>query len=244
MKSTKITKFLALAAVILLFAITAAGCAEVTFRYTDDGTDRYQTITVRVDGEYAARNGYDVSKVLAAVSDAFSDEGYRTEVNEQDCTVVAKLEITDNFEGIVGSGYVEDSVDSKKRFFYTDFVHEGHTAFTPSDDGIYNHVYFTVLQKSLQFSDGQDIIELDKLKIYYEYATSFRQTFAENGEEYRDGELKVLKFDTSSDAVVRYRYRRFDRWAWYLTLAAATLIGASWATVKKIKKTKNQKSIR
>ena len=204
---------------------------------------KYQTVTVKIDGEYLERNGYDKTEVLSAVSDAFLEEGYETEIVEKSDTVIAKLELTEDHEGIVGSGYVEDRVTEKKRFFYTDFVHEGHTAFSPSEDGVYNYVYFTVLQKSLQISGGQDIIEIDKLKIYYEYATIFRQTFAENGEEYFDGELKVLRYDTSSDAAVTYRYRRFDRWAWYGTLASVSVAFATWIVIAKIKKTKIQKSI-
>lgn len=243
MKTSKKLKIFALAALLTLFALTAAGCAEVTFRYTDDGVKKYQTVTVKIDGEYLERNGYDKTEVLSAVSDAFSEEGYETEIVEKSCTVIAKLELTEDHEGIVGSGYVEDRVTEKKRFFYTDFVHEGHTAFSPSDDGVYNYVYFTVLQKSLQISGGQDIIEIDKLKIYFEYATIFRQTFAENGEEYFDGELKILRYDTSSDAAVTYRYRRFDRWAWYGTLAAVSVAFATWIVIAKIKKTKIQKSI-
>lgn len=243
MKTSKKLKIFALAALLTLFALTAAGCAEVTFRCTDDGVKKYQTVTVKIDGEYLERNGYDKTEVLSAVSDAFSEEGYETEIVEKNNTVIAKLELTEDHEGIVGSGYVEDRVTEKKRFFYTDFVHEGHTAFSPSDDGVYNYVYFTVLQKSLQISGGQDIIEIDKLKIYYEYATIFRQTFAENGEEYFDGELKILRYDTSSDAAVTYRYRRFDRWAWYGTLAAVSVAFATWIVIAKIKKTKIQKSI-
>lgn len=236
-------KILLVSVLLVAFAAAASGCAEVTFRYTDDGNSSYQTVTVNLDGELLVRNGYKPSKVLDSVAAAFEDEGYSVTKDLENLTVVATLSLKGDAgqENALKTGYIEDKTQVKKGFFFTNVCHEGHTAFTKSSDAMYDYVYFTVLMKALQYSDGDVIIDPNSLKFTYEYASKYRSMFADNGEEYTDGELKVLRYDLNEDAVVKYRYRQVNQAAWYGTLAATAVFVAATATaIILIKKRKKQ----